>query len=271
MVSHIYFYLHPRPTLLFLGAIFDKDDPQTVQAFKVALKLIDTPIEPLIEIVPAHNPHAALKAVCKLLNKGVIGILGPSTEENSNVVQSVLDDKDIPHLDVRWDDQPFGPIVNIYPYQTVLTQMYIDIITKWDFKDFVILYEDNNSLRRVGRLLKMYRSYKSSKIIIKQLDEVGDGNYRPVLKRVLHSGAKHYVLDCSSDILEEVLTQAQQVGLMTHEHYFIITNLDFHTINLYPFQHADANITGVSSVWKIIFLKHPPKFESPPKLYDPLI
>lgn len=56
------------------------------------------------------------------------------------------------------------------------------------------------------------------------------------------------LLDCSIDILEDVLTQAQQVGIMTEQYKFIITNLDLGTVNLEPFQYGGTNITGVSKL-----------------------
>ncbi|KAJ8927386.1 hypothetical protein NQ314_020161 [Rhamnusium bicolor] len=70
---------------------------------------------------------------------------------------------------MRWDDHPLnGTIVNVYPYPDVLTRTYIDIIEAWGWKDFVILYENNESLQRVGELLKIFVPTKH-RIVIRQL------------------------------------------------------------------------------------------------------
>lgn len=53
------------------------------------------------------------------------------------------------------------------------------------------------------------------------------------------------MLECSFKILNEVLTQAQQVGIVTDHYNYIITNLDLVTLDLEPFQYGGANITGV--------------------------
>lgn len=58
----------------------------------------------------------------------------------------------------------------------------------------------------------------------------------------------HIVIDCSIEILPEVLKQAQQVGLMTDNHKFIITNPDLHTLDLEPYQYSGSNITGIRLV-----------------------
>lgn len=56
----------------------------------------------------------------------------------------------------------------------------------------------------------------------------GFRNSRPILKEIKHSEEKNIVLECSVDILSEVLTQAQQVGVMGSSYNYIITNLVRH-------------------------------------------
>ena len=93
-------------------------------------------------------------------------------------------------------------------------------------------------------LLKKYDN-KGFTVTVRQLDITKDDNYRPQLRRVKHSGDKNIIISSSIDALPEILKQAQQVGLLTEEHQFIITSFDMHTIDLEPFQHSGANITGV--------------------------
>jgi len=48
--------------------------------------------------------------------------------------------------------------------------------------------------------------------------------------------------------LPEFFKQAQQVGLVTSDYRYIIGNLDWHTMDLEPYQHAGTNITGLRLV-----------------------
>lgn len=75
-----------------------------------------------------------------------------------------------------------------------------------------------------------------------------DNNYRAVLTRVRHSEDVNIVIECSVDTLPEVLKQAQQVGLLTDQHHFLITTPDLHTLDLEPFQYSGVNITGIRMV-----------------------
>ncbi|KAG5882511.1 hypothetical protein JTB14_033312 [Gonioctena quinquepunctata] len=242
-----------------IGAIFDKSDPEQhadlEQTLSKSIKEVndDDPrdhFEAIIKQITKDNPYAAVSATCELLENGVVGILGPFSEDNSNVVQSVCDLKEVPHIEVRWDDYPLnGTVVNIHPYPDTLMKTYYDIIVAWGWKDFVILYENTESFQRVGELLKLFEPSKQ-RIVVRQLNvnEESEEGFRTVLKEVRKSGATHFVLDCSNEILEEVLRQAQQVGLMTEKHNFIITNLDLHTMNLTPFKYSETNITGMRCV-----------------------
>lgn len=91
-------------------------------------------------------------------------------------------------------------------------------------------------------------NYNKATVTVRQLDITANKNYRPQLRRVKLSPDKNIVLCSSIESLPEILKQAQQVGLMTDEHQFIITSLDMHTIDLEPYQYSGANITGFRMV-----------------------
>lgn len=67
---------------------------------------------------------------------------------------------------------------------------------------------------------------------------------RPLLKQIKNSAEAHIVLDCSSDKIYNVLRQAQQIGMMSDYHSYLITSLDLHYVNLDAFRYGGTNITG---------------------------
>ena len=67
---------------------------------------------------------------------------------------------------------------------------------------------------------------------------------RPLLKQIKNSAESRIVLDCSTEKIYEVLKQAQQIGMMSDYHSYLITSLDLHTVNLEPFQYGGTNITA---------------------------
>jgi hypothetical protein len=52
------------------------------------------------------------------------------------------------------------------------------------------------------------------------------------MQEIKTSEIENIIIDCSSDILEEVLRQAQQVGILSDKHKVIVTSLVRH-INVF--------------------------------------
>ena len=50
-------------------------------------------------------------------------------------------------------------------------------------------------------------------------------SHREILLEVKYSGEENIVIDCSYEVLEEVLKQCQQVGILSDRHRVIISNL----------------------------------------------
>lgn len=48
---------------------------------------------------------------------------------------------------------------------------------------------------------------------------------RPLLKQIKNSAESHIVLDCTTAKVYQVLKQAQQIGMMTDYHSYLITSL----------------------------------------------
>lgn len=180
-----------------------------------------------------------------MLGGGILGIFGPSTDASS-YVQPICDRMEVPHVEIHWDkaQKHDSCLVNVHPHPSVLSAVYVDIVRALNWQQFTIIYENDESLGRIYQLLSMY-DHKEHTITLRQLENV-DGSYRSTLARLKKSGETYYVIDCSLETLEDVLLQAQQVGLMTEGYSYLITNLDLQTMDLEPYQYGGANITGVA-------------------------
>lgn len=101
-------------------------------------------------------------------------------------------------------------------------QAYVDLVKSWGWHSFTIIYETNEGLVRLQELLKAYGSSEYP-ITVRQLPATGD--FRPLLKQIKNSGEAHIVLDCNNDKIYDVLKQAQQIGMMSDYHSYLITSL----------------------------------------------
>lgn len=179
------------------------------------------------------------------LQKGVAAIFGPNSPSSAVHVHSILDAKDMPHIEVRPHSTTAVKALNIHPDQRAIRKVFVDLVKTFDWKGFTIVYESGLWLPDVAELLKYYDS-KGYTITAKQLDlKLPLMDFRSVLRNVKLSGETNIVIDCSIEILPEVLKQAQQVGLMSDDHHLIVTCLDFHTLDLDAYKYGGTRITGI--------------------------
>ena len=88
----------------------------------------------------------------------------------------------------------------------------------------VVIYENEESLVRLQELLKFPRRHDSVKMTLRQLDPMSD-DYRPMLKEIKKSPDTNIVLDCAFEKIENVLRQADEIGLVNDYYSYFITSL----------------------------------------------
>nr|UTN00859.1 ionotropic receptor [Semanotus bifasciatus] len=227
------------------------------KAFRYAIETVNKNLEqenltlaPLVDNDLLENtPFSAMNRVCLLLNLGAIAVFGPRSPSNTVAIQSVCDVKEVPHITTKWNNLPvrYGTEVNFYPHPPLLSNLYLDVITMWEWKSFTVVYEDNDSLMKLCDLIHKAKE-RGVLVSVQQLDKYETGSYRTILKDVKTTGEKYFVVDCQTENLVKVLQHFQQVGLMTDQYSYFITNLDAHTEDLTAFQYGGSNITGIRLV-----------------------
>ncbi|XP_018367721.1 PREDICTED: glutamate receptor ionotropic, kainate 2-like [Trachymyrmex cornetzi] len=192
------------------------------------------------------DPFEVSSKVCDLLDVGIVGVFGPQEKVIAEHVQSICDIIEVPHISVREDlDQSFQPRgigLNLYPHVNSLSRIYNQLVTELKWKSFAILYENTDSLIRLRLLLKRWDAHGSS-VFIYHLGY--EPNYRQTMQEIKASNIENIIIDCSYEILEEVLKQAQQVGILSDKYKVIVTSLDLQTLDLEPYQFSGVNFTGI--------------------------
>lgn len=69
-------------------------------------------------------------------------------------------------------------------------------------------------------------------------------NFRSLLKQIKNSAEAHIILDCNTEKIYEVLKQAQQIGMMSDYHSYLITSLDLQILDLDEFKYGGTNVTA---------------------------
>nr|AHN49642.1 ionotropic glutamate kainate receptor 2 [Caligus rogercresseyi] len=250
------------PNKIRIAALLDeKGDEKHRLAFEHAVNRVNQQphllnkriLEAEVVRIAEYDSFTAQKVTCSLLEKGVIAIFGPQNSANADHIKSITDSLEVPFMDTRWNlDKAvsFGGspdyTVNLHPDVTTLGRALIDLINAYGWDAVTILYENNESLRRIKELLDLTSEIASPdtfQFIMKQLIQSPDDGYRDVLREVFEVKSKYIVIDCSRNVLVDVLKQAQQIGMMSDDYFYVLTNLDAHTIDFEDFKHGGTNFT----------------------------
>uniref|UniRef100_A0A1B0AWL5 Ionotropic glutamate receptor C-terminal domain-containing protein n=1 Tax=Glossina palpalis gambiensis TaxID=67801 RepID=A0A1B0AWL5_9MUSC len=190
------------------------------------------------------NAFETSKKLCKMLRQNLVAVFGPTSSMAAKHAMSICDAKELPFIDTRGDFVVELPTINLHPHPTQLAVILKDLVTMLEWEAFTIIYECGEYLPVVNDLLQMYGPAGPT-IVVRRYELDLNGDYRNVLRRIRNSGETSFIVVGSIETLPELLKQAQQVGLMTGAYRYIISDLDLQTLDLEPYQHSDANITGI--------------------------
>ncbi|XP_032596034.1 glutamate receptor ionotropic, kainate 2 isoform X2 [Drosophila grimshawi] len=235
-----------------VGLIYENTNPDLEKIFHLAIAKANEENEELklhgvaVAIEP-NNAFEASKKLCKMLRQNLVAVFGPSTNLPARHAMSICDAKELPFMDTRWDFSAQLPTINLHPHPVQLGVALKDLVTALGWESFTIIYESGEYLVTVNELLQMYGT-AGPPITLRRYDLDLNGNYRNVLRRIRNAEDNSFVVVGSTETLPELFKQVQQVGLLTSDYRYIIGNLDWHTMDLEAYQHADANITGLRVV-----------------------
>ncbi|XP_049872847.1 glutamate receptor ionotropic, kainate 2-like isoform X2 [Pectinophora gossypiella] len=234
-----------------IGAIFENGTIFMKAAFLVAIQEVnkdqEDAFEPNMAEPPAGDLSSAETAMCGLLESNIFGIFGPPNRITLEHIQSIADSLEIPHIITypmeKQDRNWFG--VNLYPYHIAYSQVFTEIIEAKGWDEFTIIYEGAELLPFFDNILNMQDLDSGDRIVLNVVQLPEGDDFRTQIKQIKISGSVNYIVDCSIESLPLFLEQAQQVGIMSDEHSYIIMNPDFHIIDVDPYKHGGSNITGV--------------------------
>ncbi|XP_075975529.1 glutamate receptor ionotropic, kainate 2-like [Anticarsia gemmatalis] len=245
------FCLHQTRGDKTFGAIFDDGMLLLEAAFNVALKAASAdPDNPFVASVIQTSPGDILEAeeaMCKLLENNVFGVFGPTKRGSLEQIQSMADFLEIPHIitePVESQNRNWS-VVNMFPHHIAYSQIFADLIELQGWTEFTIIYDGAELLPFLDNIFNMQDIDSEDKILM-NIVQLPDGeDFRSQLKFIKKSGSVNYLINCRTEKLPLLLTQAQQVGIMSDDHSYIIMNPDFQTIDIDPYKHGGSSIIGI--------------------------
>ncbi|CAB3386125.1 Hypothetical predicted protein [Cloeon dipterum] len=241
------------PELVHIGGLFHPEDNLQEIAFRYAVERVNmdrtvlpkTTLVPIIEHVPTLDSFKTAQKVCNLAGRGVAAIFGPQSRTTAGMVQSICDNKEIPHIQTHWDPKEVPPNsvqINMYPEPHIFALALKAVVRDMGWKTFTVLYQRHEALIRLQEVLKDHGP-SDPPVTVRQLDEGND--FRPLLKQVQASSESHIILDCDVDKIIEILRQAKEVKMMEDYQSYLVITMDLHIVDLEEFRYGRTNITSL--------------------------
>ncbi|XP_028969014.1 glutamate receptor ionotropic, kainate 2-like [Galendromus occidentalis] len=188
------------------------------------------------------DSFVASKCVCELVRQAIAALIGPTSWQVQSYVQSASYRMQIPYLqtspEFRERLSPFT--LYLHPSVQQLNRAYHDLIQSRKWKSFAVFYDNDNvfvalkdvlnaSLNPPNVLMYPYNPALSFK---KMLKDIGSKN---IYNIILH-------LELAK--LPQLFREAKEVNQTTLYHDYIVTGLDFHTLDLREFYSLKANVSA---------------------------
>ncbi|VEN63264.1 unnamed protein product [Callosobruchus maculatus] len=210
-------------------------------------------LRPIIHRMHKYEVFKTGQIACSLLQEGVAAIFGPESQDINEIVQSISTSLQIPQFQTFWnsklkayhDHRGHGGnelyTFNLYPSPTNLAKALATLVRENDWKNYIVMYENDEGLLRLQEALK-HRSTQEAAVVFKKLGD--KENYRSMLKEIKRTGMLHFILDCETENILDVLKEAKEQKLLTEFHSYILTSLDAHTLNWAELKGVSSNITA---------------------------
>ncbi|XP_073954906.1 glutamate receptor ionotropic, kainate 2-like isoform X2 [Choristoneura fumiferana] len=200
--------------------------------------------------VEPDEPLDMAAQVCAKAQEGVSAILAYGEAEEVKLASAAAARVGVPLLLVS--PTPFSTstegllhweTIHMYPQNDVFIKACTALCDEKAWSSAVLLHDD-----AVGPRLVQGAGDAGLEIAIlaRRLpppeDEESLRNLLLVLKKAEHT---QFIVWCDEACVDRVLAAAQIVGLLSERHSYILLALDLHTLDLEPYSHGGANITGL--------------------------
>ncbi|KAK8765451.1 hypothetical protein V5799_031941 [Amblyomma americanum] len=161
-------------------------------------------------------------AVCGLLEGGAVALLGPiGGGHASSLASSVCAALHVPQLETEEEEGSGAFTLQLSPSPKVLAAACADLVQRMGWLFVAYLYEGSEGL---DRLQELERDEAMAERKLLAFDLAADD----VWSEVVSSGFRNIIVDVDDRRIEDVLMQAQEAGLVTELHNFLLVSLDAH-------------------------------------------
>lgn len=171
----------------------------------------------LLYYKPINLNDFSLILVCEMVESGAVAILGPKSIPIADVVGSICNALNIPHLvsyhrKIEFNKNPYHKFTrNVAPEPTLLSKALTKVIQNYAWKRFAVIYDSDESLIRLNDILQMFPAGLKSVMLYKY---PGKDMVKNLLKGIGKHSETRVIVDCSIANIAEIVKQGLEVNMM---------------------------------------------------------
>lgn len=181
-----------------------------------------------------------------MVKSDVVAIFGPRSIYVSDIVASICNELNIPHL-VSYhripeiSKNPYHNFTrNIYPDPNLISKALVDVVQNYKWKRFAIVYDSDESLIRLNGVLQLFESgYKA--VTVYKFPGKGKEKVQKMLKDIAKTNENRVILDCSVDNIAEIIKQ----GVNTKSISLLMGEYMVYEYKIYCLQLTDIGLIQI--------------------------
>nr|CAH8873534.1 unnamed protein product [Trichobilharzia regenti] len=251
-------------SVIYIGVILSDGDKDVEKAFENGIQaanevlsqsgtLSSYQLEPIIQFVPRDNVFIATQQACKILDRGIIALYGPSSPSLAQALLSLANRFGLPYVETHWSLAPPKSTYAIHLHPSIESYgiglyEYLTQVEKW--KRMTLIYNKPESLLKFTTLVNNYEGT----LKIKSWDENASGA-RAMMAELGSGSEKNFLVDIPSWQVSNFLVMAYVHNMTGYQYTFIFTDWDIATLDLTAFKiDVGARIKAISILPKIMTL-----------------
>ncbi|CAH8662097.1 unnamed protein product [Schistosoma haematobium] len=257
-------YSREVKSVIYIGVILTDEDRDTEKAFENGVQaanevlgqsgtLSSYQLEPIIQFAPKDNVFVATQQACKILDRGIIALYGPSSTSLSQALLSLANRFGLPYVETHWNMIPRKTTYAIHLHPSIESYgiglyEYLTQVEKW--KRMTLIYNKPESLLKFATLVNNFEGI----LKIKSWDENASGA-RAMMAELGSGLEKNFIVDIPSWQVTNFLVMAYVHNMTGFQYTFIFTDWDIAILDLSAFKiDVGARIKAVSIIPKVTSL-----------------
>ncbi|XP_071847212.1 glutamate receptor 2-like [Apostichopus japonicus] len=203
--------------------------------------------------VNVPNSFAIGMSICRSFSDRITLLTGETSLESINSVFSLANAHLTTFVTTSHSKEEAGVLRNdlrddyFVSMRPSLTKALVDLLKHFQWSKFAYIYQDMNGIQRFYALTKMPEfKHRRYDVVLKRVSTSEE--ILETMSELRKTSTTRMIIDVDIEGINSILEQLQQLGMVTYQYHYIVTNLDLVKVNFSEFKVGGMNLTGFNII-----------------------